>query len=128
AQRWSAAQREFAALSRDGDPGERLDWLQHQHAELAREQLDPASIETLLGSHRRQANAAALSAAYDDALTRLSGDDGRPLARALGQLHGELSRHLDSEPRLAEVVAMLESARIQADEAAGLLERLADEL
>jgi DNA repair protein RecN (Recombination protein N) len=128
AQRWNAAERALAELSRGGDPGERIAYLQHQHAELAREQLEPEAIEILLGGHRRQANAAALSAAYDGALSRLSGEDGKPLSRALGQLHGELSRQLDSEPRLSEVVALLESARIQADEAASLLQRLADEL
>jgi DNA repair protein RecN (Recombination protein N) len=128
ARRWSEAGRALAELARGGEVAERIAYLQHQHEELAREQLDGDSIEALLGGHRRHANAAALSAAYASALARLGGDDGRPLTRSLGQLHSELSRHVDSEPRLAEVGELLESARIQADEAASLLERLADEL
>ena len=128
ARRWSDAERALAELARGGDVSERIAYLQHQHAELEREALDADAIEALLGGHRRQANAAALSAAYANALARLGGEDGRPLARSLGQLHAELSRHADSEPRLSEVADLLESARIQADEAAGLLERLADEL
>jgi DNA repair protein RecN (Recombination protein N) len=128
ARRWSEAERALAELARGGDVSERLSYLQHQHAELEREQLDPESIDGLLGGHRRQANAAALSSAYSNALARLGGEDGRPLSRSLSQLQGELSRHVESEPRLSEVVEMLESARIQSDEAASLLERLADEL
>jgi DNA repair protein RecN (Recombination protein N) len=128
ARRWAQAERELEQLARGGDVAERLAFLQHQHAELERESLDPESIESLLGGHRRQAHAAALSAAYADALARLSGDDGRPLARSLGQMHVELSKHRDAEPRLAEVAELLESARIQAVEAASLIERLADEL
>jgi len=128
ARHWSEAGRALAELAQGGDVSERIAYLQHQHDELARERLDADAIEALLGGHRRQANAAALSAAYAGALARLSGEDGRPLARSLGSLHAELSRHLDSEPRLEEVAALLDSARIQADEAASLIERLADEL
>ena len=128
AKRWSEAGRALAELAKGGDVSERVAYLQHQHDELAREQLDADAIESLLGGHRRQSNAATLSAAYANALTRLSGEDGRPLARSLGSLHSELSKHLESEPRLEEVTALLDSARIQADEAASLVERLADEL
>jgi DNA repair protein RecN (Recombination protein N) len=128
ARRWSEAGRALSELAKGGDVSERVAYLQHQHDELAREQLGADAIESLLGGHRRQANAAALSAAYANALARLSGEDGRPLARSLGALHSELSKHLESEPRLDEVAALLDSARIQADEAANLLERLADEL
>jgi DNA repair protein RecN (Recombination protein N) len=128
ARRWQEATRALAELSRAGDVGERLELLQHQVSELAREDLAAESIESLLGGHRRQANAAALSGAYAGALSRLASDEEHAPARAFSRIHSELSRHLDSEPRLAEALALLESARIQADEAAGLLERLADEL
>ena len=128
ARRWSEAGKALAELAGGGDVSERISYLQHQHDELAREQLSAEAIEALLGGHRRQANSAALSVAYAGALTRLGGEDGRPLTRSLSQLQAELSRHLDSEPRLEEVASLLESARIQADEAASLLERLADEL
>jgi DNA repair protein RecN (Recombination protein N) len=128
ARRWSEASRALAELSRSGEVGERMAYLQHQVDELAREDLSAEAIETLLAGHRRQANAAALSSAYGNALARLSGEERESLSRTLSQLQSELSRHQDSEPRLAEVVALFDSARIQADEAAHLLERLADEL
>jgi DNA repair protein RecN (Recombination protein N) len=128
ARRWSEAERALAEMSRAGEVGERLAFLQHQVDELAREDLSAEAIESLLGGHRRQANAAALSAAYSNALARLAGEEHGSLSRSLSQLQSELSRHQDSEPRLAEAVALFESARIQADEAASLLERLADDL
>jgi DNA repair protein RecN (Recombination protein N) len=128
AKRWSEATRALAELSRAGDVGERLGLLQHQLGELEREDLSADAIDALLGGHRRQANAAALAGAYDAALARLGGDEEGAPVRVISRLHAELSRHLDSEPRLADVVALLESARIQADEAAGTLERLADTL
>jgi DNA repair protein RecN (Recombination protein N) len=128
ARRWAAIERELAELSRSGDVGDRLAFLEHQHGELARETLDGESIEEMLAAHRRQSNAAALLAAYDLALARLSGDDSGAPARSLHQIAAELSRQLDSESRLAEVSALLESAQIQIDEAGSLLERLRDDL
>jgi DNA repair protein RecN (Recombination protein N) len=120
AKRWSEAARALAELARSGDPGERLAYLQHQVRELEREDLSAEAIEALLAGHRRQANAAALSNAYASALARLGDEDGGP-ARALARMHAELLRQSDSEPRLAEALALLDSARIQADEAAAQL-------
>jgi len=127
ARRWSDASRALAELARAGEVGERLAYLQHQVDELEREDLSAEAIESLMAGHRRQANAAALSDAYAGALARLGDEDGGP-ARGFARVHAALSRQLDSEPRLADALALLESARIQADEAAALLERLADEL
>ncbi len=128
ARRWAAIDREMAELARAGAVDDRIDYLQHQATELARESLDPADIESLLASHRRQTHAASLLAAYDAALARLSGEDGVGVARNLHQINAEVTRQLDHEPRLAEVAALVDSARIQLDEAATLLERWRDEL
>ena len=125
---WSALLRERDALSRTGDVSERVDWLGHQLAELEREDLRPDSIESLVAGHRRQAHAAGLIAACDEALNGLAGDDGPSLVRRLQQLRGGLSRERAHEPRLGEVDAMLESAAIQLDEATLLLQRVRDEL
>jgi len=128
ARRWQDLDQELAALSRTGDVGDRIAYLEHQHGELAREALAAGDIDDMLAAHRRQANAAGLLAGYESALARLSGDEGQSLSRGLRQANGELGRHLDSEPRLREVTALLESAEIQIDEAGGLIERLRDEL
>ncbi|MGY1409244.1 MULTISPECIES: DNA repair protein RecN [unclassified Luteimonas] len=125
---WAALLRERDALSKTGDVSERIDWLGHQLAELEREDLRPESIESLVAGHRRQAHAAGLIAACDDALDGLAGDDGPALVRRLQQLRGGLSRERAHEPRLGEVDAMLDSAAIQLDEATLLLQRVRDEL
>ncbi len=128
ARRWSVLDRELAELARSGEVGERIDHLEHQLKELDRQDLDPASIEDMLAAHRRQAHAASLLAGYDLALGKLAGEDGVGVGRGLRQVDAELSRHLEHEPRLAEVMALVESARIQLDEASSLLERWRDGL
>jgi DNA repair protein RecN (Recombination protein N) len=119
---WAAVDRELAELARAGDVGERLAWLQHQVDELARENLDPTDLDELLTAHRRQANAAGLLQGCESALARLAGEDGLSLGRALNQVGAELSRLSGDEPRLGEVVALLESAGIQLAEASTGLE------
>jgi DNA repair protein RecN (Recombination protein N) len=128
AQAWSALLRERDGLSRQGDAGERIEWLEHQIGELQRESLEPDSIAELAGSHRRHAHAAALIAACDSAAERLGGDDAAAPARMLQQLRTELARQAEHEPRLGEVDAMLDSAAIQLDEALALLETVRSDL
>ena len=125
---WLAFDHELTELARSGDVGDRIGYLEHQCAELDRELLDQQGIGELQTAHRRQSNAALLLSAYDVALARLSGDETGSVSRGVHQLRSELSRQLDSEPRLAEVTALFESAGIQLDEAANLLERLRDDL
>ena len=128
AQAWSALLGEREILSRQGDVGERIDWLEHQLGELRRESLEPESIAELVAAHRRHAHAAALIAACEGAFTRLGGDDGPTLSRQLQQVRGELTRQAEHEPRLREVDAMLDTAAIQLDEALWLLEQVRADL
>jgi DNA repair protein RecN (Recombination protein N) len=128
ARRWQALDRELSAVDTAGAADDRLDYLQHQWAELERESLDPTDIEALEHAHRRQSAAASLLAGYDTALLRLSSDEGLSPVHGLRQAAAELARLLDSEPRLANVLELIESAGIQLDEAAGAVERLRDEL
>jgi DNA repair protein RecN (Recombination protein N) len=128
ARRWQELARELDALDAAGNADDRLEFLQHQWSELERESLDPQDIESLVHAHRRQSSAASLLAAYDTALLRLSSDEGLSPVRGLHQVSLELSRQLDSEPRLANVLELIESASIQLDEAASAVERLRDEL
>jgi DNA repair protein RecN (Recombination protein N) len=127
ARRWAELDRELGDLARAGDVGERVAWLQHQVDELARENLDAADLEQLQAAHRRQANAASLLQGCETALTRLAGDEGLSLSRALHQVSADLARLSGDEPRLAEVVALLESADIQLAEASAGLERIRDD-
>ena len=128
AMQWSAVEKQIAELSRSGDVDDRIGYLEHQLTELGREALDPADIDELLAAHRRRSHAAGLLQGCDLALTRLSGDDGFSLYRSLRQTLSELSKLVEHEPRLAEVVQSLESAEIQIDEANGCIERIRDDL
>jgi DNA repair protein RecN (Recombination protein N) len=128
AEAWNGLLAERERLSRAGDVGERLDWLQHQLDELEREALAPDALAELSASHRRHAHAAGLIAACDDALARLSGDEAPSLPRQVHQVRSAIAREQAHEPRLAEVDAMLDAAAIQLDEATLLLQRIRDDL
>jgi DNA repair protein RecN (Recombination protein N) len=128
AQAWSSLLRERDGLSRQGDVGERIGWLEHQLGELQRESLEPESIAELVAAHRRHAHSAALIAACESAFERLGGDEGPALSRQLQQVRGELARQVEHEPRLGDVDAMLDTAAIQLDEALSLLEQVRADL
>ncbi|MCI4567055.1 DNA repair protein RecN [Lysobacter sp. CFH 32150] len=128
AQAWNVLLRERDTLSRQGDVSERITWLEHQLAELEREDLEPASIADLVATHRRHGHSAALIAACDDAFARLGGDEAPSLSRQLQQVRNELAKQAEHEPRLGEVDAMLDAAAIQLDEAIALLERVRADL
>jgi DNA repair protein RecN (Recombination protein N) len=123
---WAAADRELAALQARGDVGDRIDYLGHQVDELAREDLAPAAVDALLAQHRRAANAGALLQACERAGRLLGDEDGA--AAGIGQALAALSKWTTDEPRLAEAAALAESARLQLQEAAGLLEATRDGL
>jgi len=126
--RWSALLRERDALSRQGDVGDRIAWLEHQLGELQRESLEPEAIASLVGLHRRHAHGAALIEACEVAAARLGGDDEASPGRVLQRLRGLLARHAEDEPRLAEVDGMLEGAAIQLEEALALVEQVRADL
>ncbi|MEN1956540.1 DNA repair protein RecN [Luteimonas changyuni] len=123
---WSSLLQERARLSAAGDVSDRIDFLEHQHAELEREVLEPDAIEELVAAHRRQAHATELVEACDAALERLGGDGSLPAV--VQQLRGALARMQAHESRLGEVDAMLDGAAIQLDEAAVLLDRVRADL
>ncbi|MCD7098811.1 DNA repair protein RecN [Stenotrophomonas sp. MMGLT7] len=128
AARWQALLDERDALQRQGDVSDRIGFLEHQLAELRREDLDPAAIEALDASHRRQAHAAALIAACEQVAQQLGGDHGPSALDLLRQSRHELARVGEHEARLAEVDALVDSAAIQLDEALALVERIRDDL
>ncbi|MEI2429595.1 DNA repair protein RecN [Lysobacter yananisis] len=128
ARAWSALLRERDGLVAQGDVSDRIGWLEHQHAELEREALEPEAIAKLNADHRRHAHAAGLIAACEGAFARIGGDEGPSLTRTLQQVRGDLQRVAEHEPRLAEVDAMLDNAAIQVDEALSLLDRVRDDL
>jgi len=128
ARKWTALIRERDALSQRGDPADRIAFLEHQLQELQRDAIAPAEFAELVATHRRHAHSAGLIAACDAAAARLGGEDGPSLGRQLQQVRHELARQAEHEPRLADIDAMLDTAAIQIDEAASLLERVRADL
>ena len=125
---WTAIDREIAGLTRAGDVSERIDYLQHQFSELDGQVLATSEIDELLTSHRRQSNGLSLLTGYDNALSRLAGEDGYSLSSILRRVRSDLSRLAPSESALSEVIALFDSAEIQLDEAASALTHLRDGL
>ena len=124
--RWRALQQEREALLARGDVAERQSWLQYQLQELQAESLQPEALAELDRSHRRHAHAASLITTCEQALEQLGGDAS--MAGTLQQLRAALQRQTTHEPRLGEVESMLDSAAIQLDEAASMLQRIRDDL
>jgi DNA repair protein RecN (Recombination protein N) len=124
--RWRELAREREALLARGDAGERREWLRHQLEELDAETLDAESLAELDRGHRRQAHAAALIAACEDAGERLGGETSLPVQ--VQRLRNALQREAAHEPRLNDVDALLDSAAIQLEEAAALVERIRSDL
>ena len=126
ARRWQSLAAERDALLARGDVADRRAWLRHQLDELEAESLDPAALAELDAAHRRQAHAATLVAACEQALDGLGGDDALP--QRARKLQAILQREAPHEPRLGEVEALLDSAAIQLDEALAALERIRGDL
>ncbi|MEB1548347.1 DNA repair protein RecN [Xanthomonas campestris pv. campestris] len=127
-QRWQALLDERDALSAQGDVSDRVGFLEHQLAELEREDLDPAAIAALDTNHRRQAHATALIGACESVVQQLNGDEGPSALGLLQDSRHDLARVAEHEPRLGEVDALLDSAAIQIEEALALLDRVRDDL
>jgi DNA repair protein RecN (Recombination protein N) len=122
ARRWQQLDAERSALLARGDVADRRAWLRHQLDELEAESLDQAALAELDAAHRRQAHAATLVAACEQALDGLGGDDALP--QRARKLQAILQRETTHEPRLVEVEALLESATIQLNEALASLQRI----
>ncbi|MBN6148774.1 DNA repair protein RecN [Xanthomonas sp. AmX2] len=128
ATRWQGRLAEREALMAQGDVSDRIGFLEHQLAELQREDLSPAAIAALDSNHRRQAHAAALIGACEGAALRLNGDDAPAVLELLQQTRHELAKVGEYDARLAEVDALLDSATIQLEEALALVDRVRDDL
>lgn len=125
---WQALLAERDALSAQGGVSDRIAFLEHQLAELEREDLAPAAIAALGTAHRRHAHAAALIGACERVASQLNGEDGQSVLGLLQSGRHELGRVAEHEPRLRDVDALLDGAAIQLDEALALLDRIGDDL
>ena len=123
---WQSAASELARAETDSRElaleRDRLDW---QAAELAQLALAPGEWESLNEEQKRLANAASLIEGARGAADALADSDDAVCTR-LHQLLQRLRPLAAIDARLAEAVEMLESAAIQADEAASALSGYAD--
>lgn len=126
--RWRAArERTAAAQSADRETALERERLQWQATELAQLALEPGEWETLNDEQRRLANAAALLEGARAAAEQLADTDDALTGRLQSLLH-RIRPLAQIDPRLADAVTMLDSACIQADEAASALSAYAERI
>lgn len=123
---WQDQYRRYRKLADSAEETQaRRDLLEYQLQELTQLELNPKELEALESEQRQLANAGdILNGSYQLAalLNGGEGDIAEQLHRAL-QVVGAMP---GQSPALAEVAQMLDSARIQVDEAAGTLSRHID--
>ncbi|MBN8480893.1 MAG: DNA repair protein RecN [Xanthomonadales bacterium] len=125
---WRAAGERLDALPHAGDHADRIDWLQHQVAELERHALSPDDLAALEQAHRRLANAGQLVQGCAGLVDLIDGDGEFSLSRSIVRAQAEATRLVALDPKLGGLVELLESARIQVDEAGDTLARYQDAL
>jgi len=123
ARAWRETGARIAELSRGADPGERIEWLDHQVGELERHALAPDELAALEEQHRRLANAGQLLQGCAALAERLDGDDEFALLRLTARAQSEAAHLVALDARLAPVGELVEAARIQLAEAVDALAR-----
>jgi len=113
-----------AARSRLENASDRLDLLRFQTAEIAELAPVPGEYPDIAAEQTRLAHGAEVLTALQTAHGALDADGG--IDPALGQVLSGLQEVLRHDQRLAAVCDLLESARIQVQEAGDELRRLAD--
>ncbi|MGB5235730.1 MAG: DNA repair protein RecN [Candidatus Macondimonas sp.] len=99
-----------------GDKGPQKEWLEIQIAELDDLAPQAAQWAELVAEHKRQAHGERLLALAQDALERLGGEGPQAL-RLLQQAHRDMDEARRLDPRLDEIVLLLDQALIPAQEA-----------
>ncbi|SDZ99714.1 DNA repair protein RecN [Microbulbifer marinus] len=123
---WQDQYRRYRSLADSAEETEaRRQLLQYQLEELEQLDLQPGEIEELESEQRQLANAGQILSGSYQLAALLSGGEG-DIAEQLHRALQLLSAMPEQSPALAEVAQMLDSARIQVDEAAGTLSRHID--
>jgi len=125
---WSdARERREAAEKAAAASGAERDRLEARRSDLAALRLGADEWESLARAQSRLAHAAALLEAASTGVDALAdGDDA--LSRRLASVTARLDAQAAHDPALAEIVSLLEPARIQIDEAARALRRYGERL
>lgn len=122
-----ARQRELQRLTeRFGDSGE-LELVRYQLRELDELGLAEGEFAELETEHRRLASVDELQRAYAESLEALQGDPAGAATQA-HHAHRQLEAVADREPALAEMLELLDTARVHLDEAVSALQRMSESL
>ncbi|WP_346837394.1 DNA repair protein RecN [Microbulbifer sp. SAOS-129_SWC] len=123
---WRDQHRRYRALADSAEETQaRRELLEYQLQELEQLNLQPGEVEELESEQRRLANAGEILSGSYQLAAMLSGGEG-DIAEQLHRALQLVSAMPAQSPALAEVAQMLDSARIQVDEAAGTLSRHID--
>ncbi|MFU8837606.1 MAG: DNA repair protein RecN [Thiohalomonadaceae bacterium] len=126
---WQTLQHDYQALSQQASERDtRLDLLRFQCQELQALQLQPNELQELDEEHRVLANASRLLEGSQQAVVLLYENDEQNINSLLQRCIHELRELKDYDPRLASSADLLESAAIQAGEAASELRHYVDSL
>lgn len=123
AKSWRETSARIAELSGGADHGERIDWLSHQIEELDRHALGADELTALEDRHRRLANAGQLLQGCAILAERIDGDNEFALLRQIARSQTELAQLTPLDERLAPIGELIDSARIQLEEAGDSLAR-----
>jgi len=123
ARSWREATARINELSRGTDHAERIEWLGHQVDELDRHAITPDELATLEELHKRLANSGQLLQGCAALADRLDGDGEYALPRLLARAQSEIVQLSTLDERLAPIGELLETARIQLNEAGDTLAR-----
>jgi DNA repair protein RecN (Recombination protein N) len=118
----SVAQETAELKKLSGAGTELLELLTQQLNELAKQPLAPEQLAELDQKQRKLANAEALIDAMTHVQSRLDRDAPQSAARQLAQVQSELRKFAAVDAKLLEAAALIESAVIEIDEAAALVE------
>lgn len=128
AARWQSLEHELQELESTLGDAREIELLRFQHRELEALSLKAGEHPELLAEQRRLAGVDDLRSGLGEALSALSGDDADAATTRIHRAHRAVSGLLERAPELTETAQMLETARINVDEAVAALEREAESL
>lgn len=123
---WLQINADINQLQKRGDVSEQIDYMQHQLNELQSLCLEPDYIQAESLKHKRQSQSTQLISACAMALSLLKGEQELSASHQLRSSMTQLNKWQESEPSLAELLALLESAEIQMHEAINQLQNFSE--
>ncbi len=128
-QQWQEKQATLAQLRQAAsDRDARLELLRYQVQELEALALEEGELVELENEHQRLANASRLLQSSHQVLQQLENEEQSAITARLHQCTTDIRQLAGTDPALESVAELLETAAIQADEAAGELRHYLDSL